>query len=154
MIVTMIHSVLMFALLINLWMKTTTLLVQNVMMDVHHVVMESLAMDVMIFVALDAQLTIIYAMEAVSQTQTGTIETIYVSVSMSSIGHHTTAALRTVLYVVTQSVHVINVLSFILATSVKLDVLMEHMFPEVQGSAHVPLDGLASLVKSRVILIA
>jgi len=154
MIVTMIHSVLMFALLINLWMKTTTLLVQNVMMDVHHVVMESLAMDVMIFVALDAQLTIIYAMEAVSQTQTGTIETKYVSVSMSSIGHHTTAALRTVLYVVTQSVHVINVLSFILATSVKLDVLMEHMFPEVQGSALVPQDGLASLAKSRAILIA
>ena len=40
------------------------------------------------------------------------------------------------------------------ATSVKLDVLMEHMFPEVQGSALVPQDGLASLAKSRAILIA
>ena len=96
-----IHSVLMFAPLINSWMKTTTLLVQTAMMDVRHVEMESLATDVMIFAAPDALLTTIYAMEAVNQTHSGTIETKYVSVSMSSMKHPTTAAMKTVLDVVT-----------------------------------------------------
>ena len=98
----MIHSALMSAPLINSWMKTTTLLVQTARMHVHHVEMESLAMDVMTSVAPDAQLTIIYAMGAVRQTHSGTIETKYVSVSMSSMKQHTTAAMKTVFNVVTR----------------------------------------------------